>query len=210
MPGFLKFLRSTLVAGILFLLPLILVIAILEKALEIAAKVVTPLARMLPVHSVIGLSTPIFLAIGLLLGLCLLCGLVGRTRAAGRLVAWLEGGVLSSVPGYAFIRDMGQSMLGITPQHEQQAVLVRFDNSWQIAFLMERLADGRAAVFVPNAPSPWSGSVHIMAEDRVANISRPPAAALKCLQRLGDGSGALLDPTVKPRERPLQSGVLTG
>ena len=48
------------------------------------------------------------------------------------------------------------------------------------------------AVFVPGAPNPQSGSVYLMTEDRIKPAGIPPAAALKCLTRLGAGSSALL------------------
>ena len=54
MNRFLKFVRATLVGGVLFLLPLIVVVIIVGKALAIARKFVTPLAAHLPGESVIG------------------------------------------------------------------------------------------------------------------------------------------------------------
>ena len=37
-------------------------------------------------------------------------------------------------------------------------VLARFENSWQIAFEIERIPGGIITVYVPGAPDPWSGS----------------------------------------------------
>ena len=62
----------------------------------------------------------------------------------------------------------------------------------QIAFLVECLKDTHLAVFVPGVPNPQSGSVYLMTEDRIKPVGIPPAAALKCLTRLGAGSSALL------------------
>jgi uncharacterized membrane protein len=38
-------------------------------------------------------------------------------------------------------------------------VLARIEDSWQIAFLVERLEGGHVAVFMPGVPNPLSGSV---------------------------------------------------
>jgi uncharacterized membrane protein len=205
-----RFLRATLVGGILFLVPLILVVFVIGKALDIAARVVEPLAAALPAHSVIGLSTPVFLAALLIFLFCMLSGLFARTRAARRIVAWLEGGVLTSVPGYEFLKNVGQTVLGVTPPHMPPAVLVRFDDSWQLAFVMDRLADGRVTVYVPTAPNPYSGAVHVVTADRIEALAMSPAAALKCLGRLGGGAGALLDPLPKPPEGALPTGIAGG
>jgi uncharacterized membrane protein len=63
MKRLLKFLRTTLVGGLLFLVPIIVLVVILGKALALAHQLVDPLAEHLPVHSVIGLRTPMLLAI---------------------------------------------------------------------------------------------------------------------------------------------------
>ena len=56
------FLRTTLVGGLLFLMPVVALVVVLGKALAVARQVVAPLAEHLPVHSVIGLRTPMLLA----------------------------------------------------------------------------------------------------------------------------------------------------
>jgi len=96
------------------------------------------------------------------------------------------------VPGYQFIKSMGESLLGVEDEPVPQVVLARIEDAWQIAFLVERLEDGHLAVFVPGAPNPQSGSVYLMTEDRIKPAGIPPAVALKCLTRLGAGSSALL------------------
>ena len=192
MKAFLHFLRTTLVGGILFLVPIVVLIIVLGKALAIAHKLVDPLASRLHVESLIGLRTPGVLAITLLVIFCFVAGLLARTALAKRSVHWLESAVLSNVPGYQFLKSMGESVLGVEDEPAPQVVLARIEDAWQFAFLVERLEDGHLAVFVPGAPNPQSGSVYLMTEDRIRPAGIPPAAALKCLTRLGAGSSALL------------------
>src|SRR5439155_24568062 len=96
------FLRTTLVGGILFLVPIVVVLIVLNKALAIAHKLVDPLAARLPFESLIGFRTPLVLAITLLVIFCFVTGLFARTALAKRSVGWLESSVLSNVPGYQF------------------------------------------------------------------------------------------------------------
>jgi uncharacterized membrane protein len=195
MKGFLHFLRTTLVGGILFLVPIVVLLIVLNKALDVAHKVVDPLAAQLPFESLIGLRTPHLLAITLLIIFCFIAGLFAKTALAKRGVNWLESAVLSNVPGYQFLKSMGESLLGVENEPAPQVVLARIEDAWQIAFLVERLEDGYVAVFVPEAPNPQSGSVYLMTEDRIKPLGIPPKAALKCLTRLGAGSSALLRET---------------
>jgi uncharacterized membrane protein len=192
MKNILQFLRTTLVGGLLFLVPIMVLVIILEKALALAHKFVDPLAEHIPIHSLIGLRTPMFLAIGLIVVFCFLAGFFARTVLAQKIVSRLEAAVLSNVPGYEFLKGMGESMLGVEKQTGHQPVLARIEDAWQIAFLVERLEGGHVAVFVPGAPNPQSGSVYFMTQDRIKVLDFPAAGALKCLKRMGAGSNALL------------------
>lgn len=192
MKRILKFLRTTLVGGLLFLVPIVVLLGVLGKALAVAHKLVDPLAARLPVESFVGLRTPVLLAIGMIVSFCFLAGLLARTALAQRVVRKLESAVLSNLPGYEFFKGMGESLLGIEKEGAYPVVLVRFDDNWQIGFRVDQLERGLVAVFVPGAPNPQSGSVYWMTPDRVTLAEIPPTAMLKCLNRLGAGSEALL------------------
>ncbi len=178
--------------GILFLLPVIVVVIILGKALAIAGKIVGPLAAHLPFESFIGLDTPLLMAMVLLVLFCFLTGVFARTALAQKAVGWLETSVLSNVPGYEFVKSLSGSLLGYEKQTAYPVVLARIEDCWQLAFLVERIEGGHVAVFVPGAPSPQSGSVYFMTEDRIRLLDIPSTAVMKCLKRYGLGSNALL------------------
>ena len=192
MKKLLQFLRTTLVGGLLFLVPLVVLGIALGKALGIARQIVEPLAAHLPVHSIIGLQTPLLLAVGGIVLLCFLAGFFARTVLARKIVSGLEGSVLSNVPGYEFLKRMSASSLGVEQEGGYPAVLVRFDDAAQIGFRIEVLANGLVAVFVPGVPNANAGEVYIINADRVSLLDVPPARALNCLKQLGVGTGGLL------------------
>jgi hypothetical protein len=68
-----------------------------------------------------------------------------------------------------------------------KTVLVRFEGSWQLGFLMETLADGRHVVFVPGVPRALVGTLHIVAAERVQILAMSVSTALDALGRLGVG-----------------------
>lgn len=192
MKSILKFTRTSLVGGILFLLPIVIVAIIAGKALAIAHKIVGPLAAHLPEDSVFGLDMPRLLAVGLLVLFCFLAGVFARTKLAQKGILWLETTVLSNLPGYEFIKSLSGSLLGDESKQVYPVVLARIEDAWQLAFLVERMAGGHVAVFVPGAPSPQSGSVYFMTQDRIQLLDIPAQAAMKCLKRYGLGANALL------------------
>jgi uncharacterized membrane protein len=123
---------------------------------------------------------------------CFLAGLAWRIGRARRSIEWLERKVLSNIPGYDFFKGISESLMGSDTGHVYPVVLARIEEAWQIGFLMEALEDGYYAVYVPGAPSAWSGSVYFMTEDRFQRIDISRAEALKCLRRLGVGADSLL------------------
>lgn len=183
-----NFVRTTLVGGVLFLMPIVVVVFIGGKALELAHKLVDPVSRRIPFESVIGLETPVVMAIAVLVLFCFLAGLFAQTRLAQRIVNALETRVLEHVPGYEFIRAMGERMLGVESKLTYETVLARIEDAWQFGFLVEKLENGEVAVFIPGAPNPYSGSVYLMTPDRVRMAGISSGAAMKCLKRLGAGS----------------------
>ena len=205
MKGIGKFIRTSLVGGILFLLPVVVLAIIGGKALAIAGKIIGPLAAHLPFESFIGLDTPLLMAIVLLVLFCFLAGVFARTALAQRGVLWLETTVLSNLPGYEFIRSVSGNLLGDENQAVYPVVLVRIEDAWQIGFLIERLEGGHVTVFVSGAPSPQSGSVYFMTEDRIQLLDIPPQPALKCLKRYGLGANALLGDRLQDGEVTAES-----
>jgi uncharacterized membrane protein len=192
MKSFLQFFKTTIVGGILYLVPIIALIVVIGKAHEISSKIVAPLAARILVESVAGLAMARVLAIAAIVLFCFLAGLFAKTDLAKKIVNWVEATILSNLPGYAFMKSMGESMVGIEKEEAYEIVLARIEDAWQIAFLVERMEGGHVAVFVPGAPSPWSGSVYFMTEDRIKPLDIPIKAALSCVKRLGVGSKALL------------------
>jgi uncharacterized membrane protein len=192
MNALLRFARTTLVGGVLFLVPLAAVFLILGKALDVVQKVMRPLVAHMPERTVLGLDAPRLMAVGVLLLFCFIAGLFARTAVAQRVVRAAESVVLSKMPGYAFLKDKGESLLGVATQTNLPVVLVRSDDSVQLGFRVDELESGEFAVFIPDAPDPLSGSVVFVTADRVQPAGIDLAKALRCLKLMGAGSRELL------------------
>src|SRR2546422_6078935 len=106
MKGFLHFLRTTLVGGILFLVPIVVLIIVLGKALAIAHKLADPIATRLPFEKLIGLRTPHVFAIALLVIFCFVAGFFVRAALAERGGGWLVASGVLNVAGYHVLQNM--------------------------------------------------------------------------------------------------------
>jgi uncharacterized membrane protein len=179
-----RFVRTTLAGGVLFLLPLVVLVMLLGKVAQMAHKLVAPLAERLPVESVIGLDTPRFLAVFLIVLFCFLAGVLARTALARSASNRVES-VLANLPGYEFVRSITARLLTPEQTPSRPVVLARIEDAWQIGVLVERVDEGHVAVFVPGTPDPKSGAVYLMGNDRIRMTSVRTMDAMKCVKRYG-------------------------
>jgi uncharacterized membrane protein len=156
----LRLIRTTIVGGIIFLIPIAILIAVIAKGLQATGVIARPVAAVFPVY-IGGIAVAQVLAIVFLLLICFMAGLLARLALARKAVDALETNVLSRLPAYALLKTKTQSMLSPEDIEGMSVVVMRFDDSWQIGFEIERVEGGKVALFLPGSPDPWSGSVCI-------------------------------------------------
>jgi uncharacterized membrane protein len=183
-----RFVKATLVGGLLFMVPIILMLLVLKHAVEMVGKVVAPLAGHFPVHKIAGVGVTTILAAILIFVVSFVLGLAAQTSAGRRLRDWLEWTILGKVPGYAMLKGMLHGSTGLEQEGDVKVVLARLEDAWQIAFLVEAHKDGQCAVFVPGAPNPSSGSLYFLPADRVRPSDLPIMKAIGIIRKLGAGS----------------------
>jgi uncharacterized membrane protein len=188
------FLKSTLIGGIVFLLPIGIVLIVLGKLVSYARRIGDALhARLFPgAASDLG---PLVFALAVLLVVAFAAGALARTGFGLRLFAWLERTVLANLPAYTVIRQAVADLTGgsvqLTAGEGAKVVLVRLDDMSVLGFLIERRADGSGVVYLPGAPSALSGSVALIAGDRIGETELKPAEVVQGMRRLGAGLAAL-------------------
>lgn len=184
----LRFLKTTVLGGILFLVPIIVFIAIIGKALQITGKLAIPIAGLLGADKLVGIAVAELIAIALLVLICFIAGLAAKTPRAKKIVQYLEVNVLEKIPVYELLKTKAQSALSFEETEGMSPAAVRFDDSWQVAFEIERIEDGKVVLFLPGAPDPWAGSVCVVTEDRVAPLGLTVKSAVNLMKRLGKGT----------------------
>jgi uncharacterized membrane protein len=188
-----EFLKTTIVGGVLFLLPVALVLMVLNHAFQLAAKAVVPVSHSLHFeHTVAGIGTASVLTVLLLVILSFAAGLVARTQAGRRISGWFERSFLGGLPQYQAVKSMGEGLAQIEDAGNLSPVLVSFDGAWQIGYMLETLENGWLAVFVPHAPSPTSGNVLYLPANRVRPLNIPMLKAKSILKHMGSGSREML------------------
>ncbi len=195
----LRFLKATLLGGLLFMVPFILLLVVLQKGIGFARKVVGPLAAKLPVQSVGGVAIVTLASATVLLIVALLAGLFARTRAGRKLKDWLENTIVGNMPGYSILKGLVGGGTDLEGGKQAAPALAWIEECWVYAFVLEVHADGHRTVFVPGAPSSLSGAVYFLPEDRVRPLDVPLASVMATIRRMGIGSEELLKGRLGPR-----------
>jgi uncharacterized membrane protein len=186
-------LRSTFVGGLFVVAPVVVLIVVIGKLAEVVYTALTSVAGVLPFDSTASLALAGLVAVAGVVALCFVAGLLARTALTRNLVGWIESVLLSNLPGYALMKGVGSNLLGADTGDLRPVVAVRFEASTMIGFQMDRLADGRLVVFVPNVPNAFAGTLHLVKADRVTPLAMSMRMALETLGKLGVGSGATLN-----------------
>ena len=185
------FARTTIVGGVFFLAPIVVLIVILAKAFDFAKKSLNAVLVHFPAASDLSAGAATVLSVALVALVCFLAGLVARSVTAQRVINALEPSVLSKIPAYDYLKQESASALGVAEIGELPVVFVPMEGGWQLGVQTEALSDGLVSIFVPGAPNPHSGSVFFFSTDNVRPAGVKLAAGLNCLRRCGAGASAL-------------------
>jgi uncharacterized membrane protein len=190
------FFRTTAIGGLLFLLPLIVVGALIGQMAPIVLSIAKALGEILPgfIKTPEGVSLLVLFAIVILLLLCFGAGILARRSFGRRLSEAFEKKLLLLFPRYAILKDqMADSIGGDRTRPQMKPVLVRFNDMTRIGFETERSRDGQiVAVYLPGSPDPWSGQVALVDVDRVKALKDDFGEVVATCEQLGRGSARLL------------------
>ena len=190
-----QFLRTTAIGGLLFLLPLIVVAALVSQVAPILLEVSTFLHDYLPDTNSISISTIVSAVLALLVILCFIAGMIARWSISQRLTKLFEKNLLLLFPRYAILKDqMADTIGGEENRPDTQSVLVTLADRQMIGFESERSEDGqKVVVYLPGAPDTWAGSTIIVESSQVITLDRTFGETVSIHENMGRGSLEFID-----------------
>ncbi len=190
------FLKTTAIGGLLFLLPLIVLGALIGQIVPIVMTIADGLAEILPgfVKTPGGIALLVLLAIGVLLLICFVAGILARRSFGRKLSRAFEKKLVMLFPRYAILKDqMADSIGGEQNKPRMKPVLVQLDECTRVGFETGRDEQaGFVVVYLPGSPDPWIGSVSIFDIGRIQPLSVEFGEAVATCEQLGRGAARLL------------------
>jgi uncharacterized membrane protein len=178
--------------GLVFLLPMVLVLIVLGHAIKLVGSLAAPVSHLVPVEAYVGVSGESAIGLLLILLVAFGAGYAASTRHGRRVTRFWENSLLGGLPQYQLVKSVAdgltqvESLEGVTP------ALVNRDGGWQLGYQLEEIPEGWVAVFIPRAPTPMSGDLFYMPKDRVVPLNLPMVQAMMVVKRMGLGSGEAL------------------
>jgi uncharacterized membrane protein len=155
------FIADTVLGGVVFLVPLFVLLMMGKKLWEFFQNLGGNLTKMLGVPFLAGVGSRSIVAAVLILLVCFLGGLLTKWSIAGSVRTWFES-TLHRLPLYDYYKTLVEQKLELTEKPARPAVLLRLLGGWQPGIVVEEYANGETVVFVPLSPKTTDGTVYLV------------------------------------------------
>ncbi len=205
-----KFLRATLIGGIVAILPLALILFIANWIVELIEKYLGPLVQIVLVKftqidtkiKIFGVYVVAVIAIMLLF---FLIGLVIQTRVGQFFNNVLEDKYLSKIPGYKLAKETVKQFFGKNKSFFSEVVLVDVFNCGTLmtGFITDDHGDF-VTLFIPTGPNPTSGNIYHVKKDKIIHTNATVDSGMKSIISCGAGSSEIFKTGIeKAKEKDL-------
>jgi uncharacterized membrane protein len=186
-----QFLLTTLIGGLLVLLPIGLFYLFAKFILDLAATVIKPIADLIKIE---GLNNTYILqgiAFLIIIAACFFVGLFVRTRSGKQIYLYFEQRSLAKLPFYNVIKETVQQLLSNRDKSFSQVVIADVMQTKMTGFVTHKHDNGLYTVFVPTAPNPTNGYIFHLKNDQLEFLDIKAEDAMRTIIGVGTGSEIL-------------------
>ncbi len=189
-----EFVKSTLIGGVLVLLPVAIFAFVLAWVFNAVHRVIGPLTKWVTPESTFQIVLADVLVVLVLVCVCFLVGAVVRTRLGTWLYLLIETNLLRRTPGYSMIKETVSQFLGKKKSPFSSVALARvFGNDTLVSvFITDTHDDGSYTVFMPTGPNPTSGNIYHLRRENVFPVDVSVENAMRSIISCGAGSSLLI------------------
>ena len=189
MKTFLAKFRDITISGIVALLPLYVFLIVINKAWKSLSSIGANIAQMLGIKSILGVGGTSLVAGLLTIAIWIVTGFLVRYSFIGGVARAAERQLSKYVPDYdsykAKAEEKLQNKVKVIPY---ASALIRWEEYWQPAYIVEQDQEGNCVVFLPETPETNKGHVLLVRRDQVRIVESMTANQLDAsLKNIGKG-----------------------
>lgn len=183
---------ALIIKGILFfLLPVILLFIVIEKAFIIIRKLIDPIKSHIPEDGIFGIGMVSLLSILLLLSISFIAGIWADNKKNKTIMPKLEEILSSFIPGYALIKTQTNEVFGDTNKN-WKSVIVGENGEYKLGIEIERGDNGYSTVFFPDPADTKSGELKIIQSSKIKILDLSINKLSALIRKYGLGSASFI------------------
>jgi len=186
-----KFITTTVIGGLLFLVPVVFLIFVLGKAVGFMMIIAKPMADWIPVDTIGGVALANLIALAGVILVSFFAGLMARNALASGFVKNVESKFLMKIPGYTIVKGIKGGMEDDASM-QLKPVALALGTAERIGFEIQKLPDGRSMVYIPSVPNTWSGITQVLPADQISYLDTSITSVMELGERYGYGVDDLL------------------
>jgi uncharacterized membrane protein len=189
MKTFLNNVRSVGIAGFFFLLPVYILFIVVAKAWTSLSSLGARAAAIFGMKSILGVGGSTVFSGLLLITIWIAAGLLVRFSFVATFKDRVEQLLSRYIPGYNTYKALAEEKLqGKLKILSYSSALIKQQEYWRPAFVVEQDSDGNYVVFLPGAPDTNTGHVLLARQDQVKLLPSVTANQLDAsLKKMGKG-----------------------
>ena len=189
-----KFFVTTLLGGLVVMLPLAIFIALFSIVWGFIQNLVEPITEYIAQHTDWSNIIVDSIAIAGLIMIFFGVGIIVRTNFGKSIINYIEREWLDRLPFYGTIKETVQQFSGAKEMPFSKVVLVDVFNTGtrMTGFVTDRLDNGDITVFVPTGPNPTNGYIFHLKPDQVEEIDASTEEAMRSIVGIGVGSNKVI------------------
>ena len=185
MKKFLNHIKSRVLAGVIFLIPLFAIILIIQKLWKTLTGAGNYLVQLFGLKSLLGSNSVTIATAVLLVILFYFFGWLVKFSSLNRVRDWMETTLLQYIPGYLTYKAQLQEK--VNPKQDSRIpVCVNTVSGKRPGLLVEEQAEN-VIIFFPNSPDSNNGEVMIVPKQQVTKLNMDAASFIKSMQKFGKG-----------------------
>ncbi len=200
MEKFKRFLMTTLLGGLLVVLPIGLFIFLIQVLWNFVSKLIQPIVKLLKFQNITNDTIIGLIAFAIVIAGCFFVGLFVRTRFGKGIWRYFERNLLELLPFYKTIKDTVGTLFSSRGKSFKKVVLVDVMNTQMTGFVTDEHKNGLYTVFVPTAPNPTNGFIFHLPQNKLQFLDISPEDAMRSVIGVGTGSGILFGEKLKYEE----------
>jgi uncharacterized membrane protein len=186
MKKFLQFIKTTIIGGLVVIVPLAILVYAIGEIFVALIEVTTPLTAWMPFGPVVNALLATFTAVAVLVAFFFAAGLVFNTLWGNAVRNWMDEKIFSRIPMYSALKGITQRFAGIEHAGFPVVEIDLYGSECRVlGVAVEQLPDDRQAVYIPSSPVATVGQMIIVPSGSVKEIDAPLTDMFGAVSQMG-------------------------